>query len=81
MLLITELSKVSILFFFKFHLQKFSYIMILQLAEDGGLDWDCLMRALKPHTKCALIQRSCGYSWRQSLSVNEIGRAIKMIKV
>lgn len=55
--------------------------MILQLAEDGGLDWDCLMRALKPHTKCALIQRSCGYSWRQSLSVNEIGRAIKMIKV
>lgn len=51
------------------------------LAEDGGLDWDCLMRALKPHTKCALIQRSCGYSWRQSLSVNEIGRAIKMIKM
>lgn len=62
-------------------MQKFSYIMISQLAEDGGLDWDCLMRALKPHTKCALIQRSCGYSWRQSLSVNEIGRAIKMIKV
>lgn len=51
------------------------------LAEHGGLDWDCLMRALKPHTKCALIQRSCGYSWRQSLSVNEIGRAIKMIKM
>ncbi|KAH8494449.1 hypothetical protein H0E87_021009 [Populus deltoides] len=51
------------------------------LAEDGGLDWDCLTRALKPHTKCALIQRSCGYSWRQSLSVNEIGRAIKMIKM
>ncbi|KAJ6728015.1 hypothetical protein OIU74_006129 [Salix koriyanagi] len=51
------------------------------LAEDGGLDWDCLMHALKPHTKCALIQRSCGYSWRQSLSVNEIGRAIKMIKM
>ncbi|KAL3016773.1 hypothetical protein AAZX31_06G235500 [Glycine max] len=38
------------------------------------------MSAVKPKTKCALIQRSCGYSWRRSLSVNEIGRAIKIIK-
>uniref|UniRef100_A0A2N9FL07 Aminotransferase class I/classII domain-containing protein n=1 Tax=Fagus sylvatica TaxID=28930 RepID=A0A2N9FL07_FAGSY len=51
------------------------------LAEDGGLDWDALVGAVKPHTRCALIQRSCGYSWRRSLSVNEIGRAIKMIKM
>lgn len=35
---------------------------------------------MKPKTKCALIQRSCGYSWRKSLSVNEIGKAIKLIK-
>ncbi|CAL1385403.1 unnamed protein product [Linum trigynum] len=53
----------------------------LPLAEDGGLDWDALESAVKPQTKCALIQRSCGYSWRQSLSVNDIGRAIKMIKM
>ncbi|WRX28135.1 Putative methionine gamma-lyase - like 1 [Theobroma cacao] len=53
----------------------------LPLAEDGGLDWDALAGALRPHTKCALIQRSCGYSWRRSLSVNEIGRAIKIIKM
>nr|DAD20821.1 TPA_asm: hypothetical protein HUJ06_022284 [Nelumbo nucifera] len=51
------------------------------LANDGGLDWDALSFAVKPQTKCALIQRSCGYSWRRSLSVNEIGRAIKIIKV
>lgn len=51
------------------------------LAEDGGLDWHALTNAVKPQTKCALIQRSCGYSWRRSLSVNEIGRAIKMIKM
>ncbi|KAJ0046386.1 hypothetical protein Pint_04445 [Pistacia integerrima] len=53
----------------------------LYLAEDGGLDWDALGSALRPHTKCALIQRSCGYSWRQSLSVDEIGKAIKIIKM
>ncbi|XP_027355618.1 uncharacterized protein LOC113865340 isoform X2 [Abrus precatorius] len=51
------------------------------LAEDGGLDWNALTSAVKPRTKCALIQRSCGYSWRQSLSVNDIGRAIKIIKM
>lgn len=55
--------------------------IFLQLAEDGGLDWNSLMSAVKPKTKCALIQRSCGYSWRRSLSVNDIARAIKIIKV
>ncbi|KAK4839078.1 hypothetical protein QYF36_018889 [Acer negundo] len=52
-----------------------------ELAENGGLDWEALKSALRPHTKCALIQRSCGYSWRQSLSVDEIGTAIKIIKM
>lgn len=57
------------------------YLDISQLAEDGGLDWDALKTSLRPHTKCALIQRSCGYSWRRSLSVTEIGEAINIIKV
>lgn len=57
------------------------YLDISQLSEDGGLDWDALKTSLRPHTKCALIQRSCGYSWRRSLSVSEIGRAINIIKV
>lgn len=52
-----------------------------QLKEDGSLDWDALKLAVKSKTKCALIQRSCGYSWRHSLSVTEIGRAIDIIKV
>ncbi|PIM98096.1 Methionine gamma-lyase [Handroanthus impetiginosus] len=51
------------------------------LAEDRGLNWAALRTALKPQTKCALIQRSCGYSWRRSLSVDEIRRAIKIIKL
>ncbi|XP_047336791.1 uncharacterized protein YnbB-like isoform X2 [Impatiens glandulifera] len=51
------------------------------LAEDGGLDWNSLKHAIKRKTKCALIQRSCGYSWRRSLSVKEIGKAIHIIKM
>ncbi|XP_078437042.1 uncharacterized protein LOC144707701 [Wolffia australiana] len=51
------------------------------LGEDGGLDWAALSVAVKPQTKCALIQRSRGYSWRRSLSVAEVDRAIKIIKM
>ncbi|KAK1276267.1 hypothetical protein QJS04_geneDACA011824 [Acorus gramineus] len=53
----------------------------IPLAADGGLDWSALAIALRPQTKCALIQRSCGYSWRRSLSIEEIGRAIRIIKM
>ncbi|KAG8386275.1 hypothetical protein BUALT_Bualt03G0132100 [Buddleja alternifolia] len=57
------------------------YYREVPLAKDGGLDWAALKTALNPQTKCALIQRSCGYSWRRSLSVDEIGKAIKIIKL
>jgi len=52
----------------------------LQLDGDGGLDWHALETAIRPETQCALIQRSCGYSWRKTLTVAEIERAIIIIK-
>lgn len=36
---------------------------------------------MRPETQCALIQRSCGYSWRKTLTVAEIEAAIIIIKV
>ncbi|KAG8043623.1 hypothetical protein GUJ93_ZPchr0458g22409 [Zizania palustris] len=51
------------------------------LAADGGLDWDALANAIRPETGCAFIQRSCGYSWRKSLSISDIQRAINLIKI
>lgn len=52
-----------------------------QLQEDGSLDWEGLETAVRPETQCALIQRSCGYSWRKTLTVAEIEAAIIIIKV
>ncbi|XP_057825204.1 uncharacterized protein LOC131037162 isoform X2 [Cryptomeria japonica] len=52
----------------------------LPLAGDGSVDWDALATAVKPQTKCALIQRSCGYAWRRSLSISDIRKAINSIK-
>ncbi|MCP9883190.1 methionine gamma-lyase family protein [Cyanobium sp. Alchichica 3B3-8F6] len=45
------------------------------LVDDAGLE-----AALAPPTRMVLIQRSCGYSWRPSLSVAEIGRLCARVK-
>ena len=52
----------------------------LPLTSAGGIDWEGLANAIKPETKLALIQRSCGYSWRQSLSIADIKRIVKIVK-
>ena len=52
----------------------------LTLTPQGSVDWEGLKTAIKPHTRMALIQRSCGYSWRSSLSIGEIEEIICIIK-
>ena len=52
----------------------------LPLTYEGSVDWNGLKTAIKPHTRMALIQRSCGYSWRSSLSIDEIEKIIQIIK-
>lgn len=52
----------------------------LALTDEGGIDWEGLATAVKPETKLVLIQRSCGYSWRQSLSVADIARVVQLVK-
>ncbi len=52
----------------------------LDLRPDGGIDWQGLEGALAVPTRMVLIQRSCGYSWRPSLAVAEIGRLVERVK-
>jgi cystathionine beta-lyase family protein involved in aluminum resistance len=52
----------------------------LELTEQGTIDWKGLETAIKNNTRLALIQRSCGYSWRSSLSIAEIARIVEIIK-
>ena len=44
----------------------------LELTEAGTIDWDTLREAVTNDTRLVLIQRSCGYSWRPSLSIADI---------
>jgi cystathionine beta-lyase family protein involved in aluminum resistance len=52
----------------------------LALTSDGGIDWDILSHSIQKHTRLVLIQRSCGYAWRSSLSIAEIERIVAVVK-
>ncbi|MBD1939404.1 methionine gamma-lyase family protein [Microcoleus sp. FACHB-68] len=52
----------------------------LPLANTGTIDWQALASAVTEKTRLALIQRSCGYSWRPSLSISDIEKIVKIIK-
>lgn len=52
----------------------------LNLTHEGNIDWDGLGDAVKSETRLVLIQRSCGYSWRSSLSIADIEKIIYLVK-
>ena len=52
----------------------------LPLTADGLVDEAGLTAAMAPPTRMVLIQRSCGYSWRPSLAVAEIGQLVERVK-
>jgi cystathionine beta-lyase family protein involved in aluminum resistance len=52
----------------------------LELTTQGTVDWSGLSSAVSSKTRLVLIQRSCGYSWRQSLSIAEIQRIVESVK-
>ena len=52
----------------------------LDLLPDGAVDEAGIAAALATPTRMVLIQRSCGYSWRPSLSVEQIGRLVERVK-
>lgn len=52
----------------------------LPLTGEGTVDWSALSQTIVDNTKLVLIQRSCGYSWRSSLSIADIEKIIYIVK-
>ena len=52
----------------------------LDLTGEGTVDWEALGQAVGNSTRLVLIQRSCGYSWRPSLSIAEIEKIVHIVK-
>ncbi len=52
----------------------------VDLTSDGDFDFDEIKKAINSKTKLIAIQRSKGYKTRPTLSVEQIGKAIKFVK-
>jgi cystathionine beta-lyase family protein involved in aluminum resistance len=52
----------------------------LELLPQGEIDWASLATSITAKTRMVLIQRSCGYAWRTSLSIAEIGKIVALVK-
>lgn len=52
----------------------------LPLTAADSVDWEALETAIKPNTRLVHIQRSCGYSWRTTLTIAEIERIVATVK-
>jgi len=52
----------------------------LELTDQGKIDWQNLSTSITDNTKLVLIQRSCGYSWRPSLSIADIEKIVHIVK-
>ncbi|HAJ62592.1 MAG TPA: aluminum resistance family protein [Cyanobacteria bacterium UBA8543] len=52
----------------------------LPLTREGTVDWHTLGESVGDRTRLVLIQRSCGYSWRPSLSIADIAKIVQLVK-
>jgi cystathionine beta-lyase family protein involved in aluminum resistance len=52
----------------------------LDLTPDGGFDYAAIAAAVNSQTRLVHVQRSCGYSWRRSIPVSQIGELAKWLK-
>lgn len=50
------------------------------LTEDGDVDVEAVLAALKPNTRMIMLQRSRGYTFRPALTVARLGRVISAVK-
>lgn len=52
----------------------------VELTPQGTVDWHALASAVTSKTRMVLIQRSCGYSWRESLAIADIEKIVQSVK-
>lgn len=50
------------------------------LTPDGTVDWQAVEAAITTATKVIAIQRSRGYDWRPSFTVEQIGEMVRRVK-
>lgn len=52
----------------------------IPLTQENRIDLERVLTSITPQTKIVTLQRSKGYSWRPSFSIQELAEAIRTIK-
>ena len=52
----------------------------VDFLEDGNIDLDGIKSKINERTKLVMIQRSKGYAWRKSLTIEDIKEAVETVK-
>ena len=52
----------------------------VEMTEEGLLDTDAIIAAMRPETKVVMFQRSRGYAWRASLTPDQMQDTFKAIR-
>lgn len=50
------------------------------LGMEGEIQYSLLEKALKPNSKMLIVQRSRGYSWRNSLDIEKISKLVRFVR-
>ncbi|MHB8126843.1 MAG: methionine gamma-lyase family protein [Desulfitobacteriaceae bacterium] len=53
---------------------------VVSLNENGELQYELIKKAVTPKTRLLMVQRSRGYSWRNSLSVTSLAELVIFVK-
>ncbi len=48
--------------------------------KDGKLDFDSIRNAISSKTKMVCLQRATGYAWRSAITIEEIKKAVNLIR-
>lgn len=51
----------------------------VDLLPDGTIDYEGIEKTISPKTKMVCVQRSTGYSWRKSITVNQIEKVATLV--
>lgn len=52
----------------------------VDFTDDGDINIDAVKKAINDKTKLVIMQRSKGYDWRKSLTINDIKEAVEAVK-
>lgn len=52
----------------------------VDLKDDGNLDYEAIKNAITKDTKMVCLQRATGYSWRKAITIDEIKKAVEVVK-